>query len=86
LFSENLNSLFNLKVVEVKIHDRVAVIFKAFEADFYSWIHLQKSGNYCFNSLIIINSQHPTRQDFEEFDSVAATAGAIAFMTAAIHS
>ena len=38
------------------------------------------------NSLIIINSQHPTRQDFDEFDSVAATAGAIAFMTAAIHS
>ena len=62
------------------------MIFKASEADFYSWIHLQKSGNCCFNSLIIINNQHPTRLDFEEFDSVAATAGAIAFMTATVHS
>lgn len=78
--------LFNLKVVEVKIHDIAIGIFKASEADFYSWIHLQKSRNYCFNSLIIINNQHPARLDFEEFDSVAATAGAIAFMTTTIHS
>jgi hypothetical protein len=78
--------LFSLKVVEVKIHDRVAVTFKASVADFYSWIHLQNSGNCCFNSLIIINNQHPARLDFEEFNSVATTAGAIAFMTTTIHS
>ena len=62
------------------------MIFKASRADFYSWIHLQKPGNYCFNSSIIINNQHLAGLDFEGFDSAAATAGAIAFMTAAIHS
>lgn len=70
------------------IHGRVTGIFKASEADFYSQIHLRKPGNYCFNSSAIIGSQHLTGLDLKEScsDLAAAIAGAIASMTAAIHS
>ena len=51
------HSLFNWLVAKVKIHDRVAEIFKASEANFCSLNHLHFLENCYFNSLTIINSQ-----------------------------